>query len=788
MRVPKIKLLHFLAIGLILLFSFKTSFSQRVTRRAHDSALQQIKNDTILPFLINKVKAYTVTIDRNSTYLKRKVNLDNVTAELPGIETSLKKFKSRLGKGSNSWNLRGLNSVVILLKETAVKLGGYQSNLINYSTQLTQNNKDVKVIINDPMLEFHLADSALELQMQDVHDEVFDLDTLQQRALTQVNIMRNRTSIALLECNDILSDLTYQTSELKTAMWQKEEPYLIEARPDDYHKTLATITQEALLRSVRIISIYLSSKSFTIAVCLLFFLFILCWSFLNMRRIKKMDNAQSILNQVLFFKRSILIASLFGLFVYSPFFFANPPMSYLHATELLRLLVLCFLLGPFLPRQSKVYGLFICLLWVYYAVDDILLESAFGERWTLFIAGILLAALCVKLIGVKTSYFKGIPESPAAKGLLIFTLVQAVLSLLFNLMGRTSLAKIVGVSAIQSLVLGISLKIFCSVVLEAIYLQSEAYQESRFSEFLNFSALQNRFKRVLWILAIIIWSVSLIRNLTLYDAFTTFTIYFFNQTRTIGSMTFTFESVAIFFLIIFVSTVISKFVNFFFGEDLSKTVVKRSSLGSILLLIKLTIWAVGFLIAIAASGIPLDRLSIMIGALSVGIGFGLQNIVSNLVSGIIIAFEQPIKIGDQIEIGNKSGVVKEIGVRSSTIRSGEGANIIIPNGDLLSQHLINWTMQNRNKRVEFILGIPYASNIAEAKDIIYQTLKKSENVLHSEEPVIIVQAFNEKGIDVRIIFWVTDLTTSGTLRSSAMIEIYQALQKAGIALPGSVKI
>ncbi len=94
------------------------------------------------------------------------------------------------------------------------------------------------------------------------------------------------------------------------------------------------------------------------------------------------------------------------------------------------------------------------------------------------------------------------------------------------------------------------------------------------------------------------------------------------------------------------------------------------------------IWTAGFLIAVAAAGIPIDKISILIGALGVGIGFGLQNLVNNLVSGIIIAFERPIQIGDTIEVGGKTGTVQEIGVRSSQINNGEGANIIVPNGDL----------------------------------------------------------------------------------------------------------
>ncbi len=776
--------------AIIFLLSVTAAFSQKaahyyqkVTRQQHDSAVAEIKNDTLMPYLINKVNAYTLTVDRNTSYVRRKINLDHVSRELPDIEVSLKKLREWLAMTNTPWNLRGLNSVVILLKETSKKLTGYQANLNNYSQQLTQNNKDVKAIINDPILDYQLPDSTLESQLQDVRDEVFELDTLQQRALTKVNWMRNRTSIALLQANDILSDLAYETSTLKMAMWRKEDAYLFAASPTDYHKTLGTVMIEGLQRSYTIIGIYLSAQGRPAAFCLLFFVFTLAWNILNMRKIKKLENAASILDQVIFLRRSIFIASLFGLFVYSPFVFANPTMSYLHATELMRLITLGFLLGPFLSKQSKLYGALLSLLWVYYAVDDILLEPAFGERWCVFFAGLILAAICAKLISIRGPYFKGIPESPASKALLIFTLAQVVLSIAFNLFGRSSLAKIFGVSAMQCLLLGISLKIFCTIVLEAIYMQSEAFGDSRFSEFINFKELQHRFKRVLWILAVVLWVVSLIRNLTLYDSFITFMTDFFYRQRNIGSVNFTFESVAIFFLIIWISTVISRFVNFFFGHDAAKKPGKRSSLGSLLLIIRLGIWALGFLIAVAASGIPVDRLSIMIGALSVGIGFGLQNIVNNLVSGIIIAFEQPIKVGDQIEVGDNSGTVKEIGVRSSTIRSGDGANIVVPNGNLLSQNLINWTMQNRNKRVEFIIGISYLAKISKAKEIIQETLDKSENILHVPGPVIMVQTFAEKSIEIRIIFWVNDLTTAGTMRSSAMIEIFEALQQGGIELP-----
>src|SRR5690606_10201660 len=110
-------------------------------------------------------------------------------------------------------------------------------------------------------------------------------------------------------------------------------------------------------------------------------------------------------------------------------------------------------------------------------------------------------------------------------------------------------------------------------------------------------------------------------------------------------------------------------------------------------LLRLLIIVVGFLIGISILGLGLDKLTVIIGALSVGIGLGLQNVINNFVSGIILVFEKPFKIGDYVELADKKGQVMEIGIRSSTLLTDEGARVIIPNGDLLSGRLVNWTFR-----------------------------------------------------------------------------------------------
>ncbi len=773
-----------IAVFLLVLLSFlgmaNLAFSQKKHRHKFADSLLFKTNDTAVTALISKVESYTYTIDHTNFLIKNQIDITPIAIDLREIEKRLEGFKTRLEKKGDHMNLRSLNSGSILLKEIANKLNNYKTALSDYSKDLTQSNAEVKRIIHDPTLNTPVTDSVLIEQLDDILTEGKNLDSLQQQTLAHVNLLLNHVSISLLQADDIISDLSYLSISLKMAMWEKDKMPLFSDVPSKYEQSFFEVSQQAFQRSLKIVSIYLSGKWNVMAIGLLIFIFITVWCLSNKFRIKKLETASTVLAPVNLLKRSVLLGCVVAFFTYLPFLFANPPMSFLHLIELLRYITVSFLFFPFLTKQSKNIWLLLLIIWIYYALDDMLLESAFAERWTLLIAGILLIVICIKLIIDRKENFVQLHESPATKAILVFTLAQILLSIIFNVTGRFALAKIVGVSGIQCLMLAIALKIFSTMVLEAIYLQSEAFSKTRFSDFINFTELQIRLKRILWIIASVVWIISLIRNLTMYDTMLKSANTFFNERRIIGDMIFTFKSVAVFIFIIWVSSTISTIINFFFGNESIKETGTRKRVGSMMLLIRLTIWTLGFLIAVAATGIPLDKLSFMLGALGVGIGFGLQNIVNNLVSGIIIAFERPIQIGDLIEVGNKSGTVKEIGVRSSKIKSGDGADIIIPNGDLLSQHLINWTMQDTKRRVEFIVSIPYAADIEMVKKLVQSRLVQNEIILQSPAPTVIVQTFAGQAIEIKIMCWVPDLSKAASVRSNVMLDIYNSLHAAGV--------
>ena len=201
-----------------------------------------------------------------------------------------------------------------------------------------------------------------------------------------------------------------------------------------------------------------------------------------------------------------------------------------------------------------------------------------------------------------------------------------------------------------------------------------------------------------------------------------------------------------------------------------------------LILIRLAILSTGIIIAFVASGIPMDKLTIIIGALGVGIGFGLQNIVNNLVSGVILAFEKPVQIGDAIEVGTHYGTVKEIGIRSSKILTVEGSEVIVPNGDMLSQHIVNWTLSSHFRRVEIIVGVSYSSDLRLAEKILSGIISTQKGIESKPVPMVLAHQFAESSINFRLLFW-CDIDTWISIKSEVLMKVHQLFNENGIEIP-----
>jgi len=190
----------------------------------------------------------------------------------------------------------------------------------------------------------------------------------------------------------------------------------------------------------------------------------------------------------------------------------------------------------------------------------------------------------------------------------------------------------------------------------------------------------------------------------------------------------------------------------------------------------------GYLLAVAASGLPIDKITIVLGALGVGIGMGLQNIVNNFVSGIILIFDGSLQIGDVIEVSGQAGKVKEIGLRASTLNTADGAEVIIPNGTILSQNIVNWTFSNDQRRVMIELtlsGDELDSNVINA--IINTTVGTVPNVIKKKQPVILFTNVQERSCRLTVRFWST-ISNTDQVKSDALLKLKEAFLTKGIVM------
>jgi potassium-dependent mechanosensitive channel len=208
--------------------------------------------------------------------------------------------------------------------------------------------------------------------------------------------------------------------------------------------------------------------------------------------------------------------------------------------------------------------------------------------------------------------------------------------------------------------------------------------------------IQRRTCRLLEFLAFLFWLSELLNFFGLLTPVIATTEAALNANLAIGSFNITLGSILAALITVWASFLVSKFLRFLLETDVYDHLhLARGVPYAISTMLHYVILLLGFFVALGALGIDLTKVTILVGAFTVGIGFGLQNVINNFVSGLILLFERPIKVGDVIEVGGNVGEVTRIGIRASVIRTADGSEIIVPNGSFISSQVANWTFSDR---------------------------------------------------------------------------------------------
>lgn len=193
---------------------------------------------------------------------------------------------------------------------------------------------------------------------------------------------------------------------------------------------------------------------------------------------------------------------------------------------------------------------------------------------------------------------------------------------------------------------------------------------------------------------------------------------------------------------------------------------------------------IAIFVAVQTAGIDLSSLAIFAGAVGLGVGFGLQNLVSNLISGVIILAERPIGIGDRIEVAGVGGIVRAVNIRSTTVVTNDNISIIVPNQDLIANAVTNWSHGDPKVRIRLPVGIAYGSDVPKFRDAMLEVVKTCPGVLEDPAPDVFFDGFGDSSLDFEVVVWTREMTTRPhRFRSNIFFAIEAKLREVKIEIP-----
>jgi small-conductance mechanosensitive channel len=280
------------------------------------------------------------------------------------------------------------------------------------------------------------------------------------------------------------------------------------------------------------------------------------------------------------------------------------------------------------------------------------------------------------------------------------------------------------------------------------------------------------------------WGAITLRGFALLEPTATATRAVLSATFTRGAVSVSIGDVLVFGLTVWLAFALSAFARFVLAEDVFPRLrLARGVPYAVSSLLHYTVLTLGFLFAVAAMGFDLDRITILAGAFGVGIGFGLQAVVNNFVSGLILLFERPVQVGDTVELGTVIGEIRRIGIRSSTIRTWDGAEVILPNASLISDAVTNWTLSDRMRRIELPVGVAYGSDPDQVLELLRMVARQHPLVVKEPAPVALFNGFGDSALDFSLRAWTDRFEQWMTIRSELAVGVHAALREAGIPIP-----
>ncbi|MCM2313158.1 MAG: mechanosensitive ion channel [Steroidobacteraceae bacterium] len=384
------------------------------------------------------------------------------------------------------------------------------------------------------------------------------------------------------------------------------------------------------------------------------------------------------------------------------------------------------------------------------------------------------------------------PESePSTIGRRVAWLVGAaaiaalLVSAVANVVGNVSLAEMLTGGILDSGYVGLVLYAGVTVLSSVIRLLLARRALSRFSIVTQHAGpLLHSFTRLLGFAAVAAWVLVLLNEFRAFRPIRDAVISVLTFELKFGEISVTLGGMLLFGFSVWLAFWVAKAVRLILQDEvLPKMSLPRGVGNSISSLSYYALLIAGLFVALVAAGFEVSQLTLVVGALGLGIGLGLQNVVNNFVSGLILMFERPIQPGDVVEVGGVSGKVREIGMRATTLSTFEGADVIVPNGMLLAEKLVNWTLSDMDRRIDVNVGVAYGTDPRRVLGLLKDVTVGTEGIATEPAPTVLFVGFGASSLDFAIRAWTNNFGDWVATRSNLTVRVYDALLAEGIEIP-----
>lgn len=700
--------------------------------------------------------------------------IQQIRSNLNDDDSILVIVKERLNGKDKNLRLRNLQMLSIILKEINRNAKAYAAQLNKYDSIYDTTRRRVLLARKDTLFNKLIRSAALrdsfKTQLQPLGDKLKKTDSLMKAVNLLITDARALTSDHIIMTNELQLQAQGIMATTARRIFGKEGDFLWQFGSYEKDKTISEVFKKSVRDERKIAGYYFThtnNKLLLLLVCGLVFFF---WVFYNYESLKKRGKLGTLDSFNFRYIRHLpVFASLILMLNLAPLFDLDAPFVYIATVELLLMLTLTYSFRKRLSPLLFYSWLFFIILFLLISTLRYLRLPDYFSRWLILILNTLAAGLGIYIFARFKNRFR---KYRAIFYSVILYIVFNLLAIIANALGRVSLTQIFGSTGTYAFIQTAGLVVFVISVTEAFLLQIHASRvRKEYTSGFDQEEIGKRIGRIIAFFSIIIWLIVFFTNLNIYNFITQHALAIFEKPRNIGSFSFTLGGVILFIFILYAANWLQKYVGYFFGNIGNETIFDNPGSRSRLMVFKLVLLIAGFLLAIAASGLALDKITVILGALSVGIGLGLQNIVNNFVSGIILLFDQSLHIGDTVEIGPQKGRVRKISMRSSTLLTNEGAEVIIPNGTILSQTLINWSLNENYIRVELSYNVERMT--ADIRQQILEIIKECPEVVKEKEPQLLTNAITSTSTQVKIYFWVDDVRQ----REKARSDLYEAVSR-----------